>query len=108
MDVMFLPLTRQGILFIYFLFFKDFIYLLMRNTHTHTHKHTHTHTQAETQAEEEAGSMQGARHGTRPWVSRITPAGLKAGAKPSSHPGIPMKSFYFNPSSKSTEIGTAP
>ena len=32
-------------------FFKDFIYLFMRDTHTHT--------EAETQAEGEAGSMQG-------------------------------------------------
>ena len=35
-----------------FIFFKDFIYLFMRDTHTDK--------KAETQAEGEAGSMQGA------------------------------------------------
>ena len=46
-------------------FFKDFIYLFMRDTHTHR--------EAETQAEGEAGSMQGARCGTRSQDSGITP-----------------------------------
>ena len=36
-----------------FLFFKDFIYLFMRDTHTHT--------EAETQAEGEASSLWGAQ-----------------------------------------------
>ena len=44
-------------------FFKDFIYLFMRDTER----------EAETQAEGEAGSMQEARRGTRSRVSRITP-----------------------------------
>ena len=40
-----------------FYFFKDFIYLFMRDTERER--------EVETQAEEEAGSMQGARCGTR-------------------------------------------
>ena len=44
--------------------------------------------EAETQAEGKAGFMQGARCGTQFPDFRITP-GLKAGAKPLSHPGIP-------------------
>ena len=43
-------------------FFKDFIYLFMRDTQR----------EAETQVEGEAGSMQGARCGTRSWDG-ITP-----------------------------------
>ena len=39
-------------------FFKDFVYLFMRDTHTHTER------EAETQAEGEAGSVQGTRCGT--------------------------------------------
>ena len=47
--------------------------------------------EAETQAKGEAGSRQGARCGTRSGVSSIMPWGeLKAGAKPLSHPGIPL------------------
>ena len=38
------------------IFFKDFIYLFMRDTHTHTEE--------QTQVEGEAGSMQGARDGS--------------------------------------------
>ena len=48
-------------------FFKDFIFLFMRDTHTHTHR------EAETQAEGEAGFMQGAQCGTRSWDSGIMP-----------------------------------
>ena len=66
-------------LFFFFLF-KDFIYLLMRDTQRER--------EAKTQAEGEAGSMQGARHGTRSWVSRITPW-AEGGAKPLSHSGCP-------------------
>ena len=50
-------------------FFKDFIYLFMRDRETHTQRGWG----AETQAEGEAGSMQGARRGTRSQVSRIRP-----------------------------------
>ena len=59
-------------------FFKDFIYLFMRDTHR----------EAETQAEGEAGSMQGAQRGTWSRVSRIRPW-AEGGAKPLSHPGCP-------------------
>ena len=44
-------------------FFKDFIYLFMRDTET----------EAETQAEGEAGSMWAAQRGTQSQDSRITP-----------------------------------
>ena len=56
-------------------FFKDFIYLFMR--------------EAETQAEGEAGSMQEAQRETRSQVSRIMPW-AEGGAKPLSHPGCPL------------------
>ena len=62
----------------HFYFFKDFIYLFLRDTER----------EAETQAEGEAGSMQGARHGTRSQVSRIT-SWAEGGAKLLSHPGYP-------------------
>ena len=69
--------------FIFFLlFFKDFIYLFMRDTHR----------EAETQAEGEAGSMQGAQHGTQSRGSRITPW-AEGGTKPLSHPGCPPLLF---------------
>ena len=58
----------------YDFFFKDFIYLLMRDRERHT------------QAEREAGSMKEARCGTRSPVSRITPQ-TEGSAKPLSHPG---------------------
>ena len=45
------------------LFFKDFIYLFMRDTEI----------EGETQAEREAGSMQGAQYGTRSRDSKIRP-----------------------------------
>ena len=70
------PLRHPGI--------PDFIYLFMRDTHTHT--------EAETQAEAEAGSMQGARRGTRSRVSRIRPW-AKGGAKPLSNRGCPKLRF---------------
>ena len=57
----------------HFNFFKDFIYLFMRDTETER--------EAETQAEGESGSMQGASLGTPSQVSRITPW-AKGGAKP--------------------------
>ena len=72
------------IFFYFLLFFKDFIYLFMRDTEREG--------EAETQAEGEAGSMQGARCGIRSWVSRSRP-GPKAGAKPLRHPGIPTLFF---------------
>ena len=56
----------------------------MRVTHTHTEK------EAETQAEGETGSMQGARLGTPSPGTQGSGPGLKAGAKPLSHPGIPL------------------
>ena len=64
-------------LLLLFFFFKDFIYLFMRDTER----------EAETQAEGEAGSMQEARHGTQSQVSRIKPW-AEGGAKPLSHPGV--------------------
>ena len=60
-------------------FFKDFIYLFMRERERER--------EAETQAEGEAGSMQGTGCGTRR-VSRTTPWAA-GGAKPLSHPGCP-------------------
>ena len=48
---------------IFILFFKDFIYLFMRDTER----------EAETQAEGEAGSMQGARCRTRSQDPGVTP-----------------------------------
>ena len=60
-----------------FFFFKDFIYLFMRDAEGER--------QAETQAEGEAGSMQGARHGTRSWDPRVTPW-AEGGTKPLSPP----------------------
>ena len=51
----------------FFFFFKDFIYLFMRDTEK----------EAETQAEGGAGSMQGARRGTHPGSPGSCP-GLKA------------------------------
>ena len=74
------PLFLSLCSFLYFFFFKDFIYLFMR--------HTHTHTEAETQAEGEAGSMQGAQCGTRSHDSRIRPW-AEGDAKRLSHPGCP-------------------
>ena len=68
----------------YLFFFKDFIYLFMRNTEWER--------EAETQAEGEAGSMQGAWSGTRYWVSRIRPW-AEGCAKPLSHQGCP--GFHF-------------
>ena len=47
------------------LFFKDFVYLFMRDKERER--------EAETQAEGKAGSLQGAQHGTRSRVSRIMP-----------------------------------
>ena len=71
--------------FVFILFFKkDFVYLLIRDTER----------EAETQTEGEAGSMWGVRRGTRSWVSRITP-GLKAGAQPLSHTGVPDGLYLF-------------
>ena len=55
-------------------FFKDCIYLFMRDRET------------ETQVEGEVGSMQGAQHGTRSRDSRIPPW-AEGGAKPLSHGG---------------------
>ena len=49
-----------------FFFFKDFMYLFMRNRERRERE-------AETQAEGESGSMQGARCGTQSQDSRIMP-----------------------------------
>ena len=75
--------------FIYlFLFFKDIIYLYMRDAERERMRER----EAETQAEGEAGSMPGARGGTRSRDSRIT---LQAagGAKPLAPPGLPFNHF---------------
>ena len=63
-------------------FFKDFIYLFMRDRERERER------EAGTQAEGEAGSMQGARRGTQSWVSRIMPW-AEDGTKRLSHPGCP-------------------
>ena len=73
--------------FFSFLFFnKDFIYLFVRDTHTE--KQRHRQRQKEKQAphrEPEAGPDPGTAG------SRL---GLKAGAKPLSHQGIPPTPFF--------------
>ena len=51
--------------YLYF-YFKDFIYLFVRDTQR----------EAETQAEGDTGSVWGARRGTQSWVSRIRPLSL--------------------------------
>ena len=56
---------KYSLTFPSYIFFKDFIYLFMRDTQRER--------EAETQAEGEAGPMQGARHGTRSRDSRIKP-----------------------------------
>ena len=68
------------------LFFKDFIYLFMRDIHTER--------EAETQAEGEAWFLQGTWCGTR---SQDLGSGLepKADTQLLSHPGVP-KENYFN------------
>ena len=71
--------------FYLFIFFKDFIYLFMRDAERERERER----EAETQAEGGAGSMQGAWHGIPPEVSRITPW-TKGGAKPLSHQGCPL------------------
>ena len=48
--------------------------------------------EAETQVEEEAGSMQKPDMGLHPRSPGSCP-GPKAGAKPLSHPGIPLRNF---------------
>ena len=60
------------------IFFKDFIYLFLRERERQRHR----------QREKEAGSMQGARRGTRSRVSRITPW-AEGGTKLLSHRGCP-------------------
>ena len=74
--------------FLFFHFFKDFIYLFMTDTHTQRERER----EAETQAGGEAGSMQGTQHGTRSWVSRIPPR-AEGGAKPLGHWGCPVSNF---------------
>ena len=69
-------------------FFKDFIYLFMRDTERERER------EAETQAEGEAGSMQGAQCGTQSWVSRIR-LWAEGGTKPLSHRGCPYFLFYL-------------
>ena len=62
-------------------FFKDFIYLFMRDT------------QREAETEGEAGSPQGARCGTRSRFPGSRPE-LKADAQLLSHPGIPTNFYH--------------
>ena len=67
------------------MFFKDFIYLLMRERER----------EAETQAEGEAGSMSLEPDvGFDPGSPGLSP-GPKAGAKPLRHPGIPWPVFLM-------------
>ena len=63
---------------LFLLFFKDFMYLFMRDTER----------EADTQAEGEAGSLQGARWGLDPGTPGSHPE-PKADAQPLSHPGVP-------------------
>ena len=78
----------------FLLFFKDFIYLFMKER------------EAETQAEGEAGSMQGAQCGTRSRVSRITPW-AEGGAKPLHHPGPPA-TYISDEAAEDLQIGCGP
>ena len=71
-----------------FCFFKDFIYLFMRDRERETEGGG-----AETQAEGEVGSMQEAPPGTRSPFSRIRPW-TEGGAKPLSYPGLPLISCF--------------
>ena len=64
------------------IFLKDCIYLFMIDVER----------KAETQAEGEAGSMQEPEAGPDPG-SPGPCLGLKAGAKPLSHPGVPGRTF---------------
>ena len=76
-------------------FFKDFIYLFMREQRE---------IEAGTQAEGEAGSMQGAQRGTRSRDSRST-AWAQGGAKLLSPPGCPIifkSSFLKHPYKQKT------
>ena len=66
-------------------FFKDFIYLFMRDAQR----------EAETQAMGEAGSLQGARHGTWSQILESCPE-PKAEAQPPSHPSIPINTDFTN------------
>ena len=77
--------SRNVYFFIILLFFKDFIYLFMRDTER----------ESETQTEGETGSMQGAPRGTRFRVSRIRPR-AQGGAKPLSHSGCPKRVAVFS------------
>ena len=61
-------------------FFKDFIYLFMRETHTHT------------EAEGEAGSMQGADVG----LDYGSPGSCPGLSKPLSHSGCPRIQIFNN------------
>ena len=70
-------LTLQPLSMFHFFFFKDLIYLFMRDT------------EAETQAEENVGSLRGPHCGARSQGPRITRLELKADAQPLSHPGTP-------------------
>ena len=68
---------HPGLLSLLLLFFKDFIYLCMRDTQRERHRQR---------------EKQGARCETRSWVSRITPW-AEGGAKPLGHPGCPLDAF---------------
>ena len=62
------------------IFFKDFIYLFMRDTER----------EAETQAEGEAGSLQGTSAGLNPRILESRPE-QKTDAQPLSYPDIPLR-----------------
>ena len=73
------------------LFFKDFIYLFTRDTHTQRER------EAETQAEGEAGSCREPEVGLDPGSPGSRPE-PKAGAKPLSHPGCPWNTHFLHKS----------
>ena len=78
----------SSIFFFVCLFFKDFIYLFMRDTERERER------EAETQEEGEAGSCREPDVGLDPRTPGSGP-GPKAGTKLLSHPGIPSGLFLF-------------
>ena len=81
---------RKIFYFIYF--FLRFIYLFMKDTHTHTHTHTERERERERQREKQAPCKE-PDVGLDPG-SPGSCLGLKAGAKPLSHPGIPCLHLF--------------
>ena len=80
------PLSLVGGPFLHLFFFKDFIYLFMRDTQKER--------EAETQAEEKQAPCREPNVGLNPRTPGSHP-GLKAGAKLLSHPGIPKLNFIL-------------